>query len=70
MTSETEIPTQFSHSIKLEETAKGIRISVHVYANSLTQSVEQAFEMYSLARAEAVSRDIELAPIEIKERKT
>ena len=70
MTAETEIPTQFSHSIKLEETAKGIRISVHVYANSLGEAVEQAFEMYSLSRAEAVNRDIELAPIEIKERKT
>jgi hypothetical protein len=29
----SEIPTQFTHSYKLEETTKGIRISVHVYTN-------------------------------------
>ena len=29
----SEIPTQFTHSLKLEETPKGIRISVHVYNN-------------------------------------
>jgi hypothetical protein len=25
---------QYTHSIKIEDTAKGIRLSVHVYANS------------------------------------
>jgi hypothetical protein len=31
---ESVIPTTYTHSLKLEETAKGIRISVHIYAQS------------------------------------
>ena len=34
MSSEETIPVQYTHSIKIEDTAKGIRIDVHVYANS------------------------------------
>jgi hypothetical protein len=34
MTQQEEIPVQYTHSIKVEDTAKGIRIDVHVYANS------------------------------------
>ena len=34
MSSEETIPVQYTHSIKVEDTAKGIRIVVHVYANS------------------------------------
>ncbi len=29
----TTIPTQFSHSVKIEQTVKGARITVHVNAN-------------------------------------
>jgi len=31
---DVELPVQFTHSLKVEDTAKGIRIDVHVYANS------------------------------------
>ncbi len=39
MSSEETIPVQYTHSIKIADTAKGItakgiRIDVHVYANS------------------------------------
>ncbi len=35
-----DIPVQYTHSIKIEDTAKGIRIDVHVYAKSqLCQSI-------------------------------
>ena len=36
----------YTHSIKLEETAKGIRISVHVYANDTETVIEQTFNTY------------------------
>ena len=32
---------QYTHSIKLEDTAKGIRLSVHVYANSTNDAIER-----------------------------
>jgi hypothetical protein len=31
MTQQEELPVQFTHSLKVEDTAKGIRISVHIY---------------------------------------
>jgi hypothetical protein len=33
----------YSHSLKLEETAEGVRISVHVYSNNQEQAIEEAF---------------------------
>jgi hypothetical protein len=34
-----EISVQFTHSIKIEDTAKGIRISIHVYTNDIQTAV-------------------------------
>jgi hypothetical protein len=60
-----EVPV-YSHSIKIEDTAKGIRISVHVYANSTGEAIEQAFNTYLKARTTAMDNKIPLAPIENK----
>ena len=35
-----------SHSLKLEETAKGVRISVHVYTNDRNTAINQAIATY------------------------
>jgi hypothetical protein len=44
---ETEsIPAQFSHSIKIEQTAKGARITVHVSANNGLEAMEQSINLY------------------------
>jgi hypothetical protein len=45
-----EIPVQFTHSLKIEETAKGIRISVHIYTNDQQKAIQQAFETYLTSR--------------------
>jgi len=65
MTTEAEIPTQFTHNVKISDTAKGIRIDVHVYANSASEAVHQAFMTYRNAKLEAERLDIPLAPIEV-----
>jgi len=62
-------PVIYSHSLKLEETAKGIRISVHVYANDQEQAIEEAFNTYLKAKMTAFDNKIPLAPIEIVEKK-
>jgi len=54
----------YSHSIKIEDTAKGIRLSVHVYANSTGEAIEQAFTMYLKAKMTATDNKITLAPVE------
>ena len=58
-----ELPV-YSHSIKIEDTAKGIRLSVHVYTNSTGEAIEQAFNLYLKAKMTAVDNHIPLAPVE------
>jgi hypothetical protein len=65
---EAEIPTQFTHSVKISDTAKGIRLDVHVWANDMKTAVEGAFQTYQDARNTAAALDIALAPIEVKEK--
>ena len=59
-----EIPLQYTHSVKIEDTAKGIRLSVHVYANTSGEAIEQAFNTYLKAKITAVDNKIPLAPVE------
>lgn len=54
----------YSHSIKIEDTAKVIRLSVHVYANSTGEAIEQAFNTYLKAKMTAMDNKIRLAPVE------
>lgn len=62
----TEIPSQFSHSVKLEQTAKGVRVTVHVSANSPTTARQEAIDMYIATQAELRDKGIEIAPIDVK----
>ncbi len=54
----------FSRNIKISETAKGIRIDVHVWANSTREAIDEAFTMYLKARMKATDNKIPLAPVE------
>jgi hypothetical protein len=68
MTASAAMPDQpvYSHSIKIEDTAKGIRLSVHVYANITGEAIEQAFNTYLKAKMTAINNKIQLAPVEAK----
>jgi hypothetical protein len=68
MTEEAAIQQQYTHSIKLSETAKGIRIDVHVYANTTGEAIEQAFTTYLKAKVMAIDNKIPLAPVEENKR--
>jgi|Kansoi400Nextera_1026152.scaffolds.fasta_scaffold18592_2 hypothetical protein len=61
-----QMPEQpiYSHSIKIEDTAKVIRLSVHVYANSTGEAIEQAFNTYLKAKMTAMDNKIRLALVE------
>lgn len=56
----------FSHSLKLEETAKGSRISVHIYAHNTGEALEKAFKTYLNAKIKAIDNKIPLAPVDGK----
>ena len=40
--SSNDAKQSFTHSLKLEETAKGLRIDVHVYANDRNTAINEA----------------------------
>jgi len=61
----TEIPSQFTHSIKIEETAKGVRISVHVYANDRVTAIDEAIGTYEVMKAKLEEEEIPIAPMEV-----
>ena len=52
MTSATmpEAQPMFSHSLKLEETAKGLRISVHIYAHNTVEALEEHSRLILMPR--------------------
>jgi hypothetical protein len=62
----TEIPVQYTHSVKIEDTAKGIRLSVHVYANGLETAVNEAIKLYQATKQKAEQEKIPVAPMEVK----
>jgi hypothetical protein len=48
MSGEVQIkfPAQVSHSVKIEQSAKGARMTVHILANSQQEAIDQAIKMY------------------------
>ena len=62
----TEIPVQYTHSVNIEDTAKGIRLSVHVYANDLETAVNEAIKLYQATKQKAKKEKIPVAPMEVK----
>ena len=66
MNDEITIPTQLSHSVKIEQGQKGARIVVHVYANNGLEAMEQAINLYRATKLELERLNEVVAPIEIK----
>jgi hypothetical protein len=54
----------YTHSLKLEDTSKGLRISVHVYTNDQEKAIEEAFNTYLKAKMTATDNKIPLAPVD------
>jgi hypothetical protein len=59
----------FSRSIKITDTAKGIRIDCHVWANSTGEAIQECFSMSLKARMKAMDNKIPLAPVEENNKK-
>ena len=66
MSGEVQIrfPPQFSHSVKIDQTAKGARISVHVYSNNQEDVINQAVQMYREVKKRLEKDGQVVAPIE------
>ena len=55
---------QFTHSLKLEESAKDVRISVHVYTNGRDTAINEAIATY-LETKQKCEKKIQIAPMEV-----
>jgi hypothetical protein len=56
----------FTHSVKLEQTAKGLRIKVHVNANNGLEAMEQAINLYRATKLQLEQLKEVIAPVEVK----
>jgi hypothetical protein len=63
---DTDIPTQFSHSVKIEQTVKGARVTVHVNANNGLEAMEQSINLYRATKLQLEQQKEVVAPIEVK----
>ena len=53
----------YTHSLKVEDTQKGVRFTVHVYANSSDRAIDEAFGLYEGAIKRAAKLSIPMADI-------
>jgi len=51
--------------LKLEETAKGVRISVHVYTNGRYTAIDKAIATYLETKQKCEKEKIQIAPMEV-----
>ena len=65
-TPEIDIPIVLTHSVKIEQTAKGARITVHVNANNGLEAMEQSINLYRDTRLELERLKEVVAPMEVK----
>ena len=59
-----KFPAQFSHTTRIEQTAKGARITVRVLANNQEEAINQAIQMYGEVKRRLESQGHKIAPIE------
>jgi hypothetical protein len=62
---EPDKPT-FSHSCKIEQTAKGARVTVHVSANNFVDARMQSTDLFIKVQEDLRIQGIPLAPVEPK----
>jgi len=61
---EVEYPPVFSHSVKIDQTAKGARVTVHVHANEGKEAMCQAIDLYKQTIEDLTKNNLQVAPIE------
>ena len=54
-----------SHSIKISETAKGVRIDVYIYATDKQTAINEAIATYLETRLKAEKEKIQVAPMDV-----
>ena len=63
-----EFPPVFDTSVKLEQTAKGNRASLHVYGNGRNATIDELIKAYKYLKEKCEKNDIPLAVMEVQEK--
>ena len=63
----SEVPSQFTEDVKIEQSAKGARVTVHVFGNNAGETIQKAVSLYKLTMEALTEKGLAVAPIEIKE---
>jgi hypothetical protein len=61
---ETEYPPVFTHSVKIEQSSKGARVSVRAFANGVQQAIQEAIDLYTKTRGTLEAINEVIAPVE------
>ena len=62
----TEFPSQFTEDVKIEQSAKGARVTVHIFGNNAGETIQKAVSLYKLTMEALTEKGLSVAPIEIK----
>ena len=65
----SEVPSQFNEDVKIEQSAKGARVTVHVFGNNGIRTMHEAIQLYKQTIDNLQEGGLAVAPIEIKEAK-
>ena len=61
-----QIPSQFTEDVKIEQSAKGARITVHVFGNNAGETIQNAVSLHKLTMDALMEKGLMVAPIEVK----
>jgi len=59
-------PVIYSHNVKIEQSAKGARVTVHVSATNRDDAIAEAIATYKTTRSLLEQNNEMLAPMELK----
>ena len=62
-----ELPSQFTEDVKIEQSAKGARVTIHVFGNNAGETIQKAVSLYKFTTEALAEKGLVVAPIEIKE---
>jgi hypothetical protein len=62
----SEAPSQFTEDVKIEQSAKGARVTVHVFGTSPGETIQKAVSLYKLTMESLTEKGLPVAPIELK----
>jgi hypothetical protein len=64
MSDQAQLQPVLPYSVKVEQTAKGARISVHVYGKTAEDVTEQVVQLYTNVKKQLVASGHVVAPID------